>query len=148
MLAHKAEDEAVACIEQIVNGTGDIDYNAIPSVAYTNPKIAAVGKTEESLQAAGIEFRKGVFPFRANGRARALAQMDGFVKILADAATDRLLGVHILGPRAGDLIAEAVLAIKHGLAATDIAHCSHAHPPLSETFREAALAVHDRAIHI
>ena len=148
MLAHKAEDEAVACIEQIVNGTGDIDYNAIPSVAYTNPEIAAVGKTEESLQAAGIEFRKGVFPFRANGRARALAQMDGFVKILADAATDRLLGVHILGPRAGDLIAEAVLAIKHGLTATDIAHCSHAHPTLSETFREAALAVHDRAIHI
>jgi dihydrolipoamide dehydrogenase len=148
MLAHKAEEEGVVCVEQIATGSGDVNYDAIPSVVYTNPEIAAVGRTEESLQAAGIEFRKGVFPFRANGRARALGQMDGFVKILADAETDRLLGVHILGPRAGDLIAEAVVAMQTGATALDIAHCSHPHPTLSEAFREAALAVHDRAIHI
>ena len=147
MLAHKAEQEGVVCIEQIATGSGDVNYDAIPSVVYTNPEIAAVGKTEESLQAAGIEFRKGVFPFRANGRARALGQTDGFVKMLAHAETDRLLGVHILGPRAGDLIAEAVIAMELGATALDIAHCSHAHPTLSDALREAALAVHDRAIN-
>jgi dihydrolipoamide dehydrogenase len=148
MLAHKAEEEGVVCVEQIATGSGGVNYDAIPSVVYTNPEIAAVGKTEEFLQAGGIEFRKGVFPFRANGRARALGQLDGFVKILADAVTDRLLGVHILGPRAGDLIVEAVVAMQTGATALDIAHCSHPHPTLSEAFREAALAVHDRPIHI
>jgi dihydrolipoamide dehydrogenase len=147
MLAHKAEEEGIACVEQLVTGYGHVNYDAIPGIVYTHPEVASVGKTEEQLKAAGIEYRKGVFPFRANGRARALAQIEGTVKILADAKTDRVLGVHILGPRAGDLIAEAAVAIEFGASSEDIARSSHAHPTLAEAVKEAALAVDGRAIH-
>ncbi len=148
MLAHKASEEGIACVETLAGGYGHVDYDAIPSVVYTFPEIAAVGKTEEQLQAAGVDYRKGVFPFRANGRARALGQTEGHVKVLADAKTDRVLGVHILGPRAGDLIAEAASAMAFGASSEDIARTYHAHPTLAEAFREAALAVDGRALHI
>jgi dihydrolipoamide dehydrogenase len=148
MLAHKAEEEGVACVEYIVTGYGHVNYDAIPGVAYTHPEIASVGKTEEQLKEAGIEYRKGKFPFLANGRAKALNQTDGFVKILADKQTDRILGVHIVGPRAGDLIAEAAVAIEFGASSEDIARSSHAHPTLAEVVKEAAFAVDGRAIHI
>jgi dihydrolipoamide dehydrogenase len=147
MLAHKAEDEGVACVEQIVTGYGHVNYDAIPGVCYTEPEIAAVGQTETQLKAAGVAYRKGVFQFRGNGRARALGHVDGRVKILADAQTDRVLGVHIIGPRAGDLIAEAAVAIEFGASSEDLARCSHAHPTLAEALKEAALAVAGRAIH-
>ena len=147
MLAHKAEDEGIACVEHIVSGYGHVNYDAIPGVCYTEPEIAAVGKTEEQLKSAGVAYRKGVFPFRANGRARALGHIDGKVKILADAKTDRILGVHIIGPRAGDLIAEATVALEFGASSEDVARCSHAHPTLAECLKEAALAVDGRAIH-
>lgn len=144
MLAHKAEEEGVACVEQIAKKGGHVNYDAIPGVVYTEPEIATVGKTEEQLAESGIEFKKGVFPFSANGRARALNSTAGKVKILADAKTDRVLGVHIIGPRAGDLIAEATAALEFGASAEDIAMTCHAHPTLSECVREAALGVHDR----
>ena len=147
MLAHKAEDEGIACVEHIVTGYGHVNYDAIPGVVYTHPEIASVGRTEEQLREAGIEYRRGTFPFRANGRARALNQVDGKVKVLADARTDRVLGVHIIGPRAGDLIAEAAVAIEFGASSEDLARSSHAHPTLPEAVKEAALAVHGRAIH-
>ena len=146
MLAHKAEKEGIACVEQIVNGTGRVNYDAIPGVCYTEPEVAGVGKTEEQLREAGVEYRTGVFFFRGNGRAHALGQIDGKVKVLADAGTDRVLGVHIVGPRAGDLIAEAVLAIELGARTRDLA-CCHAHPTLSETVKEAALAAGGRPLH-
>ena len=148
MLAHKAEEEGVACVEGIATGTGHVNYGAIPGVAYTEPEIASVGKTEEQLQDEGADYKKGVFPFLANGRARALGHTEGKVKVLADAKTDRLLGVHIIGSRAGDLIAEAVAAIEFGASAEDVARTSHAHPTLAEAFKEAALAVDGRAIHV
>jgi dihydrolipoamide dehydrogenase len=148
MLAHKASEEGIACVETLAGGHGHVEYDAIPSVVYTSPEIAAVGKTEEQLQAAGVDYRKGVFPFRANGRARALGQTEGHIKVLADAKTDRVLGVHILGPRAGDLIAEAASAMAFGASSEDIARTCHAHPTLAEAFREAALAVDRRALHI
>lgn len=141
MLAHKASDEAMACVEHIVTGYGHVDYQTIPAVVYTHPEIAMVGKTEEELKAAGNAYRKGSFPFRANGRAMTLGDVQGSVKILADQATDRVLGVHIIGPRAGDLIAEAAAAMSFGATSEDIARCSHAHPTLSEAFREAAINV-------
>jgi dihydrolipoamide dehydrogenase len=147
MLAHKAEEEGVACVERFVTGYGHVNYDAIPSVVYTHPEIAAVGRTEEQLQAAGIDYRKGQFAFRGNGRARALGTVDGKVKILADATTDRILGVHIIGPRAGDLIAEAAVAINLAASAEDIAYSSHAHPTLAEALKEAALAVDEKALH-
>ncbi|MEX0745437.1 MAG: dihydrolipoyl dehydrogenase [Phycisphaeraceae bacterium] len=147
MLAHKAEDEGVACAEIIVNGSGHVDYNSIPAVVYTHPEIASVGRTEEQLTEAAVEYRKGSFPFIANGRAKALDQTDGLVKILADKHTDRVLGVHILGLRAGDLIAECATAMAFGASAEDIAMASHAHPTLAEVVREAALAVDGRALH-
>jgi len=147
LLAHKAEDEGIACVEHIVTGYGHVNYDAIPGVCYTEPEIAAVGQTEQQLKAAGIGYRKGVFQFRGNGRARALGHIDGKVKILADARTDRILGVHIIGPRAGDLIAEAAVAIEFGASSEDLARCSHAHPTLAECLKEAALAVDGRAIH-
>jgi dihydrolipoamide dehydrogenase len=147
MLAHKAEEEGIACVENLAGKHGHVNYNAIPNVVYTHPEIASVGKTEEELKSDGIEFKKGSFPFMANGRARALAQIDGRVKILADAKTDRILGVHIIGPRAGDLIAEAVVAMEFGASAEDIARSSHAHPTLAEVMKEAAMAVDGRAIH-
>lgn len=148
MLAHKAEEEGVACVEHIVTGYGHVNYDAIPNVVYTHPEVAGVGKTEDELVAAGIPYRKGAFPFLANGRAKALGQTDGKVKILAHKETDRILGVHILGPRAGDLIAEAVAAIEFGASAEDLARTCHAHPTLAEVVKEAALAVDGRALHI
>ena len=144
MLAHKAEEEGVACVELIGRGVGHVNYDAIPGVVYTHPEIATVGKTEEQLGESGVAFKKGVFPFIANGRARALGQTDGRVKVLADAVTDRVLGVHIIGPRAGDLIAEAVAAMEFGASSEDIARTCHAHPTLSEAMREAALGVDGR----
>ena len=147
MLAHKAEEEGVACVERIATGYGHVNYDAIPNVVYTSPEVASVGRTEEELKQAGVEFRKGSFPFTANGRARALGHVDGRVKILADAGTDRVLGVHILGVRAGDLIAEAVAAIEFGATSEDIARTSHAHPTLAEAVKEAALAVDRRALN-
>jgi len=144
MLAHKAEEEGVAVIESIVSGYGHVNYDAIPGVVYSHPEIATVGKTEEELSERGVDFKKGVFPFIANGRARALNATDGKVKVLADAKTDRVLGVHIIGARAGDLIAEAVAAIEFGASSEDIARTCHAHPTLSESLREAALGVDGR----
>jgi dihydrolipoamide dehydrogenase len=148
MLAHKAEDEGIACVEHIATGHGHVNYDAIPNVVYTAPEVASVGKTEEELSAAGVRYRKGAFPFLANGRAKALGHTQGRVKILAHADTDRILGVHVLGPRAGDLIAEAAAAIEFGASAEDVARTCHAHPTLSEVVREAALAVDGRAIHV
>ena len=148
MLAHKAEEEGVACVERMVTGYGHVNYDAIPGIVYTHPEVASVGRTEEELKEAGVEYRKGTCPFRANGRARALGQLDGKVKILADAQTDRVLGVHILGPRAGDLIAEAAVAISFGASSEDIARSSHAHPTLAEAVKEAALDVDGRALNI
>jgi dihydrolipoamide dehydrogenase len=147
MLAHKASEEGVACVEKIVTGHGHVNYDTIPAIVYTHPEIAMVGKTEEQLTEAGIEYRKGSCPFGANGRARALGDPEGKIKILADSRTDRILGVHAIGPRAGDLIAEAVVAMNFGASSEDLARCCHAHPTLSEIMQEAALAVHGRAIH-
>lgn len=146
-LAHKAEEEGIACVEKIVTGYGHVNYGAIPGVVYTHPEIATVGQTQEQLDEAGIAYNIGKFPFRGNGRARAISSLDGFVKILADKTTDRILGVHILGAHAGDLIAEAVTAIEFGASAEDLARTSHAHPTLPEAIKEAAMAVADRAIH-
>jgi dihydrolipoamide dehydrogenase len=148
MLAHKAEDEGVAVAEIIAGQAGHVNYDAIPGVVYTWPEVAAVGRTEEQLKAAGIAYKVGKFPFTANGRARAMGDTDGFVKLLADQATDRLLGAHIIGPDAGALIAELALAIEFGASAEDVARTSHAHPSLNEAVKEAALAVDGRALHI
>jgi dihydrolipoamide dehydrogenase len=148
MLAHKAEEEGIACVEYVATGHGHINYDAIPNVVYTHPEVASVGRTEEELKADGVDYNKGSFPFLANGRAKALNATDGFVKILADKKTDRVLGVHIIGPRAGDLIAEVAVAVEFGASAEDIARSSHAHPTLAEVVKEAALAVDGRALHI
>ena len=148
MLAHKASEDGVALVEQLAGmGTG-VDYNLVPGVAYTEPEVASVGKTEEQLKEAGTEYRKGTFPFSANGRARAMGHTDGRVKILADAGTDRVLGVHIIGPRAGELIAEAVAAMTFGASSEDVARTIHAHPTLAEVVKEAALAVDGRTLHL
>ncbi|MDE2162993.1 MAG: dihydrolipoyl dehydrogenase, partial [Alphaproteobacteria bacterium] len=141
MLAHKAEDEAVACAERIAGKAGHVNYDAIPAVVYTAPEVASVGKTEEELKTAGIAYKVGKFPFTANARAKTIAATDGFAKVLADAKTDRVLGVHILGPEAGNLIAEAALAVELGIASEDIARTSHAHPTLTEAVRQAAMGV-------
>ncbi|HQX26580.1 MAG TPA: dihydrolipoyl dehydrogenase [Alphaproteobacteria bacterium] len=148
MLAHKAEDEGVILAEMLAGQSGHIDYDKIPGVVYTHPEVASVGRTEEQLKKDGVEYRAGKFPFMANGRARAMGAIDGFVKILADAKTDRVLGAHIIGPEAGTLIAEIVLAMEADLTAEDIARTCHAHPTLEEVVKEAALAVHKRPIHI
>jgi dihydrolipoamide dehydrogenase len=148
MLAHKAEDEGVAVAEIAAGQAGHVDYDTIPGVVYTSPEIAAVGQTEEQLKEAGIAYKVGKFPFSANARARAMNATDGFVKILADAKTDRLLGVHIIGAEAGTLIAELVLAMEFGASAEDIGRTCHAHPTLEEAVKEAALAVEGRPIHI
>jgi dihydrolipoamide dehydrogenase len=147
MLAHKASEEGIACVEQIVTGHGHVNYDVIPAVVYTHPEIASVGKTEEQLKDAGIKYNKGACPYGANGRARAIGDTDGRIKILADAATDRILGVHAIGARAGDLISEAAVAMNFGASSEDLARCCHAHPTLSEIMLEAALAVNNRAIH-
>ena len=148
MLAHKAEDEGVALAETLAGQAGHVNYGAIPGVVYTWPEVASVGQTEEELKAAGVAYSVGKFPFTANGRARAMGDMDGFVKILADKATDRLLGAHVIGPDAGTLIAELTTAIEFGASAEDVARICHAHPTLSEAVKEAALAVAGRALHI
>jgi dihydrolipoamide dehydrogenase len=148
MLAHKAEEEGVAVAEIIAGQAGHVNYDAIPGVVYTWPEVAQVGKTEEQLKAEGVAYKAGKFPFSANGRARAMNSTDGFVKILADAKTDRLLGAHILGPDAGNMIAELALAMEFGASAEDVARTSHAHPTLTEAIKEAALAVDGRPIHV
>ena len=148
MLAHKAEDEGVAVAEIIAGQAGHVNYDAIPSVIYTAPEVASVGKTEEELRAAGIAYRTGKFPFTANGRAKVNRTTDGFVKVLADAATDRILGVHIIGPHAGEIIGEAALLMEFGGSAEDLARTCHAHPTLTEAIKEAALAVDKRAVHM
>jgi len=147
MLAHKAEEEGIALVERLAGQRSHVDYDVIPSVVYTWPEIAAVGKTEEELKAAGIEYRVGKFPFSANARARANGDTEGFVKILAETAIDRVRGVHIIGPDAGTMIAEAAIAMEFGASAEDIARTCHAHPTLSEALKEAALAVEGRTIN-
>ena len=148
MLAHKAEDEGIAAAEIIAGQAGHVNYDVIPNVIYTYPEVASVGKSEEELKQAGIVYNVGKFPFTANGRAKANQQTDGFVKILADAKTDRVLGVHIVGFDAGNMIAEAAVAMEFSASAEDIARTCHAHPTLPEAVKEAALAVGKRAIHI
>jgi len=148
MLAHKAEDEGVAVAEIIAGKHGHVNYDAIPGIVYTAPEVAAIGKTEEELKAAGVAYKVGKFPFTANGRARAMRHTEGFVKVLADAATDRVLGCHIIGPHAGDLIAEVTVLMEFGGSAEDLARTCHAHPTLSEAVKEAALAVDKRQIHM
>jgi dihydrolipoamide dehydrogenase len=148
MLAHKAEDEGTAVAELLAGQSAHINYDAIPNIVYTWPEVAAIGKTEEELKAAGVAFKAGKFPFTANGRARAMNATDGFVKILADATTDRVLGAHMVGPDVSHLIAEIAIAIEFGASAEDIARTCHGHPTLSEVVKEAALAVAGRPIHI
>ena len=147
MLAHKAEDEGMAVAETIAGQSGHVNYDVIPGVVYTEPEAASVGKTEEELQEAGVDYVVGKFPMLANSRARTYDQTGGLVKVLADAKTDRVLGVHILGTSAGELIAEAAVAMEFGASSEDIARTCHAHPTFSEAVREAALAVDKRAIH-
>jgi dihydrolipoamide dehydrogenase len=148
MLAHKAEEEGAAVAETIAGSVGHVNYDAIPSVIYTHPEVAWVGKTEEELKAAGIKYKVGKFPMLANSRARANLDTDGFVKMLADAETDKLLGAHIISGSAGDLIQECALALEYGASAEDIARTSHAHPTLSEALKEAALAAYFKPLHI
>jgi dihydrolipoamide dehydrogenase len=147
MLAHKAEDEGVAVAERIAGQHGHVDFNTVPWVIYTSPEIAWVGQTEKQLKDAGTAYRAGTFPFMANGRARALGETSGFVKILADAKTDRVLGMHVIGPLASELIAEGVMAMEFGASSEDIARICHAHPSLSEATKEAALAVDKRSLN-
>jgi dihydrolipoamide dehydrogenase len=148
MLAHKAEEEVIACVERWVTGFGHVNYDVISYVVYTEPEVASVGKTEEQLKADGVPYRKGSFPFMANGRARALGDPQGFVKMLAHKDTDRILGVHIVGPRASDLITEAGAAMAFGASSEDIARVCHPHPTLSEAIKEAALAVDGRTLNL
>jgi dihydrolipoamide dehydrogenase len=148
MLAHKAEEEGVAVVEIINKQKPHINYNTIPSVIYTHPEVASVGKTEEELKAQAVDYKVGKFPFLANSRARAAGESDGMVKILANAQTDEILGVHIMAPQAGTMIAEAVVAMEYAASSEDIARICHAHPTLNEAIKEAALAVSARAIHI
>ena len=148
MLAHKAEDEGMAVAELLAGQAGHVNYDVIPGVVYTSPEGASVGKTEEQLKAAGVDYASGKFPFIANSRARSNAETDGFVKVLADSKTDRILGAHIIGPAAGELIQEVAVAMEFGAAAEDLARTCHGHPGLSEAVKEAALAVAGRAIHV
>ncbi|KAH9893935.1 dihydrolipoyl dehydrogenase [Cubamyces lactineus] len=147
MLAHKAEEEGIAAVEYISKGHGHVNYHAIPSVVYTHPEVAWVGKTEQELKAAGVQYKVGKFPFAANSRAKTNLDTEGTVKFITEKETDRVLGVHIIGPNAGEMIAEAVLAVEYGASAEDIARTCHAHPTLSEAFKEAAMAAYDKPIH-
>lgn len=147
MLAHKAEEEGVACVELIAGKAGHVNYQAIPSVIYTWPEVAAIGYTEQDCKEKGIEVRVGRFPFSANGRSKAMAESEGFVKIIADKRTDRMLGAHIVGPNASELIAELAIAFEYSASAEDIARSVHAHPTLAEVIKEAAMAVDKRSIH-
>ena len=146
MLAHKAEDEGVACVEIIAGKAGHVNYDVIPGVIYTYPEVASVGKTEEELKAAGVAYKVGKFPFTANARAKVNHEAEGFVKVLADAKTDRVLGVHMVGPDVGEMIAEGRVAMEFAAASEDVARTCHAHPTLNEAIKEAALAVDKRAI--
>jgi dihydrolipoamide dehydrogenase len=148
MLAHKGSEEGVAVAERIAGQPGHVDYDLIPSVLYTHPEMAWVGRSEAALKAAGVDYRVGSFPFAASGRALAVGDSQGLVKILADTRSDRILGVHILGPGASELIAEAVVAMSFGASSEDLARTVHAHPTLAEAVHEAALAVDKRAIHM
>lgn len=165
MLAHKAEEEAVAAIEYISKGYGHVNYGAIPSVMYTHPEVAWVGQNEQELKAAGIKYKTGSFPFSANSRAKTNLDSEGMVKFLSDASTDRILGIHIIGANAGEMIAEGTLALEYGASSegtlylallrlksnaniqTDVARTCHAHPTLAEAFKEAAMATYDKAVH-
>jgi dihydrolipoamide dehydrogenase len=147
MLAHKAEEEGIACVENIAGFAGHVNYDAIPGVIYTFPEVAVVGKTEEDLKESGVAYNSGVFPFSANSRARCVGQSDGFVKVLSDKTTDRILGAHIIGPNAGEMIAEAVIALEYGASSEDLARTCHAHPTMSEAFKEACMATYDKPIH-
>lgn len=147
MLAHKAEEEGVALAEMLKTGVGHIDYNTVPAIVYTHPEVASVGRNSEELEKAGVAFKVGKFYFMANGRAKAVGETDGLVKILAHEKTDRLLGVHIVGPHAGDLLSEAVVAMSFTASAEDLARICHAHPTLTEAVKEAAMDVDKRAVH-
>jgi dihydrolipoamide dehydrogenase len=148
MLAHKAEEDGVAAVEIIAGQKGHVNYDLVPAVIYTHPEVATVGASEEKLKEKGIEYIVGKFPFLANSRAKAVGDTEGFVKILADKKTDKVLGVHIIGPQAGTIIAEAVVAMEFGASSEDIARTCHSHPDLNEAVKEAALSVLGRAIHI
>merc|ERR1719352_2138181 len=147
MLAHKAEEEGIAIVEQLAGKGGHVNYDCIPGVIYTHPEVATVGKTEEELKAAGVAYKVGKFPFMANSRARANADTDGLVKMIADKETDRILGIHIIASNAGEMIAEGVLAMEYGASSEDVGRTCHAHPTMSEAFKEAAMAVYDKPIH-
>lgn len=147
MLAHKAEEEAVAAVEYIKKGFGHVNYGAIPSVMYTYPEVSWVGQNEAEVKASGVKYRVGTFPFSANSRAKTNLDSEGQVKFIADAQTDRILGVHIIGPNAGEMIAEATLAVEYGASCEDIARTCHAHPTLAEAFKEAAMATYSKPIH-
>lgn len=147
MLAHKAEEEGIAAVEHILGQGGHVNYNAIPGVIYTYPEVATVGKTEEELKKEGVNYSKGVFPFMANSRARTNNETLGMVKILTNKDNDKIMGIHIIGPNAGEMIAEGVLGMEYGAAAEDIARTCHAHPTLSEAFKEACMAAYDKPIH-
>ncbi|XP_028552567.1 dihydrolipoyl dehydrogenase, mitochondrial-like [Dendrobium catenatum] len=148
MLAHKAEEDGVACVEFIAGKQGHVDYDLVPGVVYTHPEVASVGKTEDQVKATGVDYRVGKFPFLANSRAKAIDDAEGIVKIIAEKETDKILGVHIMAPNAGELIHEAVLALHYGASSEDIARTCHAHPTMSEALKEAAMATYDRPIHI
>ena len=147
MLAHKAEEEGIAVAEILGGQAGHVNYDVIPGVIYTNPEVAYVGKTEEQLKDSKINYKVGKFPFMANSRAKAIDEPEGFVKILADDKTDKVLGVHIIGPHAGEMIAEMAVAMEFGASSEDIARTCHAHPTFSEAIKEAALSVDKRPIH-
>ena len=147
MLAHKAEEEGISVAESIAGQAGHVNYDVIPGVVYTTPEVATVGKTEEQLKENQIAYKVGKFSFMANSRAKAINEAEGFVKILADSKTDKVLGVHMIGPHAGEMIAEVSLAMEFGASSEDIARTCHAHPTFSEAIKEAALAVDKRTIH-
>ena len=147
MLAHKAEEEGIAVAENIAGQSGHVNYDVIPGVIYTSPEVAAIGKTEEQLNELNIKYKIGKFPFMANSRAKAIDQSEGFVKILSDQTTDKVLGAHIIGNHAGEMIAEIAIAMEFGASSEDIARTCHAHPTFSEALKEAALSVYKRAIH-
>ena len=147
MLAHKAEEEGIAAVEHILGMGGHVNYDSIPGVIYTYPEVANVGLSEEQLKDQGVDYNVGTFPFMANSRARCNNDPDGMVKILTDKKTDKMLGAWVIGGNAGEMIAEAVLAVEYGASSEDVARTCHAHPTLSEAFKEACMAAHDKAIH-
>ena len=148
MLAHKAEEEGVAAVEYLTKNYGHVNYNAIPAVMYTHPEVAWVGQNEQELKEEGVKYKVGTFPFSANSRAKTNLDTDGMVKFLADAETDRILGIHIVGPNAGEMIAEGTLALEYGASSEDVGRTSHAHPTLAEAFKEAAMATYSNPIHM